>query len=53
MHRIMFGSDWPVCLVAANYPQVIGIVKKYFSNFSKNEQALFFGENCRKFYDLL
>ena len=53
MHRIMFGSDWPVCLVAATYPQVIGIVKKYFSNFSKNEQALFFGENCRKFYGLL
>ena len=27
--RLMFGSDWPVCLVAASYAQVKGIVESY------------------------
>ena len=30
--RIMFGSDWPVCTVAATYAEVYDIVKKYFSD---------------------
>jgi L-fuconolactonase len=52
MGRILFGSDWPVCLVAATYPQVIQIVQDYFSTFSKDEQAAFFGGNAIKFYQL-
>lgn len=51
--RIMFGSDWPVCLVAASYDQVLNIVKNYFSNFSQDEQDAFFGENATEFYNLL
>ena len=50
--RIMYGSDWPVCQVAASYEQVINIVKKYFADFSANEQQLFFGENAIQFYNL-
>ncbi|HRH61031.1 MAG TPA: amidohydrolase family protein [Chitinophagaceae bacterium] len=50
--RIMFGSDWPVCLVAASYERMLGIVKKYFSSFSKGEQQKFFGDNAMKFYNL-
>jgi L-fuconolactonase len=50
--RIMYGSDWPVCLVAASYAQVISIVKEYFANFSPDEQAAFFGGNATKFYKL-
>ena len=50
--RIMFGSDWPVCQVAATYGQVVGIVKDYFSTFSTHEQAMFFGGNAAKFYRL-
>ncbi|SRR5258706_779084 len=50
--RILFGSDWPVCLVAASYKEVIGIVMDFFSSFSKNEQELFFGGNAIKFYNL-
>ena len=50
--RILFGSDWPVCLVAATYSQVIQIVADYFSAFSKEEQAAFFGGNAIKFYQL-
>jgi L-fuconolactonase len=50
--RVMYGSDWPVCLVAASYEQAVTIVREYFSSFSKNEQDLFFGGNAVKFYNL-
>jgi L-fuconolactonase len=50
--RIMYGSDWPVCLVAGGYDKMLNIVKNYFSSYSKNEQALFFGGNATQFYDL-
>jgi len=52
INRIMYGSDWPVCQVAASYEQVLSIVKDYFSKFSTEEQALFFRENARRFYQL-
>lgn len=50
--RIMFGSDWPVCLVAASYGEVVEIVKEYFSSYSVAEQQLFFGGNAIRFYNL-
>lgn len=50
--RIMYGSDWPVCLVAASYEQMLGIVKSYFAPFSKAEQDAFFGGNAIQFYNL-
>lgn len=51
-NRLMYGSDWPVCLVAASYEEVMGIVKKYYANFSKTEQQAIFGENANQFYHL-
>jgi L-fuconolactonase len=50
--RIMYGSDWPVCLLAGSYENMFGIVKNYFSSFSKDEQELFFGKNATQFYHL-
>jgi len=50
--RIMFGSDWPVCLVAASYKEVADIVKDYFSTFSVDEQQKVFGDNAVAFYSL-
>jgi L-fuconolactonase len=50
--RIMFGSDWPACLVAANYSEVVHIVKDHFSAFTQNEQDKFFGQNAIEFYNL-
>lgn len=50
--RIMYGSDWPVCRLAATYEEVFSIVKSYFSSFSEREQQKFFGENAIKFYNL-
>jgi L-fuconolactonase len=50
--RILFGSDWPVCLVAASYGEVVHIVRDYFSSFSKTEQEEVFGRNAQQFYQL-
>lgn len=50
--RVMFGSDWPVCQVAASYEQVVDVVSYYFSSFSKSEQELFFSSNAEHFYNL-
>ena len=52
INRIMYGSDWPVCLAAGSYKKVIGIVKNYFSSFSLNEQQAFFSKNAQAFYHL-
>lgn len=50
--RIMYGSDWPVCQVAASYGDMLGIVQQYFSRFSAAEQADFFGGNACSFYNI-
>ncbi len=51
-NRILYGSDWPVCLVAASYENMLHIVKEYFSSFTKTEQQNFFGNNAVGFYQL-
>jgi L-fuconolactonase len=50
--RVMFGSDWPVCLVAATYDGVVDIVKEYTHALSADEQAALWGGNARNFYSL-
>ena len=50
--RLMFGSDWPVCLVAATYAQVKKIVEDYTRGVSAEEKAQIFGLNAAKFYGL-
>lgn len=50
--RLMYGSDWPVCLTAASYSAVLQIVKDYFSSFSIDEQKNIFSNNAEYFYNL-
>ena len=51
--RLMYGSDWPVCLVAASsYKEVYKIAEQYFGFFSKDEQENIFGSNAVRFYSL-
>ena len=50
--RLLFGSDWPVCLVAAQYADMKAIVTDYIASFSKNEQADVMGNNAVRFYNL-
>lgn len=52
VNRIMYGSDWPVCLVAASYQQVLQIVQDYFAPFNETDKAAFFGGNAINFYKL-
>jgi L-fuconolactonase len=51
-NRLMFGSDWPVCQVAADYGAMKGIVEQYVDKLSADEQLGFWGGNAIKFYDL-
>ena len=50
--RIMFGSDWPVCLVASSYAKWLNGVQNYFNTFSSTEQEAIFAGNAIKFYKL-
>ena len=50
--HIMFGSDWPVCLVASSYERMFGMLTEYFSTFTNEEQEQFFGGNATQFYNL-
>ncbi|MDO1448912.1 amidohydrolase family protein [Rhodocytophaga aerolata] len=51
-NRLMVGSDWPVCTLAANYEEVMQIVEDYVSDLSTNEQARILGLNAVDFYRL-
>jgi L-fuconolactonase len=50
--RLMFGSDWPVCLLAATYLQVYELIAQYLGNLSTVEQGFIWGETARNFYRL-
>jgi L-fuconolactonase len=50
--RLMFGSDWPVCLVAANYTQVKTIVEDYVIAWGEEVREKVFGANAMAFYNL-
>lgn len=50
--RICFGSDWPVCLVASDYKEVVSVATKFASSLSMNEQEDFWANNAIRFYNL-
>jgi L-fuconolactonase len=50
--RLMFGSDWPVCLLAGSYERVFKLVENYVSALGADLQAKFFGENAARIYRL-
>ena len=50
--RLLFGSDWPVCLLAANYSEVVGIVSDVLATLSHSEQAAIKGATATRFYGL-
>jgi len=50
--RIMYGSDWPVCLLAANYQKVYDVAAIYCSRLSPSEQSQVFGATASRFYGL-
>ena len=50
--RLMFGSDWPVCLLAADYQEVKNILSSYINTLSLTEQNQFWGNNAVEFYGI-
>ena len=51
--RIMFGSDWPVCLLAGSYDDVVRILGHSLpKNISEADVNKLFGENAKRFYKL-
>tara|TARA_B100001057_G_scaffold75468_1_gene70157 strand:- start:744 stop:1574 length:831 start_codon:yes stop_codon:yes gene_type:complete len=50
--RVMYGSDWPVCLVAGNYSMVKALVTDFISDLSQEQQNAIMGGNAAKFYNL-
>jgi L-fuconolactonase len=50
--RLMIGSDWPVCLVAASYGNVIRMVKGYVTERVPEHAADIMGGNAQRFWRL-
>lgn len=49
--RVMFGTDWPVCLLAASYDEVVEALEEAIpESWGEQERAKLFGENARRFY---
>jgi L-fuconolactonase len=50
--RMMFGSDWPVCLLAATYTDTINLMEEFTKNFTKSEQESFWAGTAKRAYKL-
>lgn len=50
--RVLFGSDWPVCLAAANYDQVVAAAQELTASLSAAERAAVFAGTARRVYGL-
>ena len=50
--RLIIGSDWPVCLVAASYAQATGLVKDYIQKRTPDRASDVLGGNAQRFWRL-
>ena len=50
--RLVFGTDWPVCTLAASYAQIVEVAERLVAGLSAGEQAAVFGGNATKVYEL-
>ena len=50
--RLMIGSDWPVCLLAASYTRAMETIQHYLEKWPEQERDKVLGENAAKFYKL-
>jgi len=50
--RLLFGSDWPVSLLAADYDEVLKIIKDYMNFFSDEDKNKIFFKNAVRVYQL-
>jgi L-fuconolactonase len=50
--RLMFGSDWPVCLLRATYADWVATVSMFAAELNRDEEAKFWGGNANRAYKL-
>jgi L-fuconolactonase len=50
--RCMFGSDWPVCELAASYTEVVATLRDLLAPLSQREKDKIFGDTATSFYRL-
>ena len=50
--RTMFGSDWPVCLLAATYERVLEAFQSLLAHLNEDERRRIFSDNAVEFYRL-
>lgn len=50
--RLMFGSDWPVCLLAASYADVLGAARELTDSWSASEREKIFSGTAARVYGL-
>jgi L-fuconolactonase len=48
--RVLFGSDWPVCLLASSYQRWVALVEAAVATFSPEDQARIWGLNALRVY---
>jgi L-fuconolactonase len=48
--RLAFGSDWPVCLLAASYERVVATARDLLADLSEAERSEIFGGTARRVY---
>lgn len=52
VERMMFGSDYPVCLLAASYDRVLEAFQEILADLSDADREQIFSKNAAKFYRL-
>jgi len=50
--RMMFGSDWPVCLLAASYDRVLDAFQSLLAELTDEDRSCIFSKNASEFYRL-
>jgi L-fucono-1,5-lactonase len=48
--RLLFGSDWPVCLLAASHADVVRLAEELTAGLDQRERAAVFGDNAARVY---
>ena len=50
--RLMYGSDWPVCLLAGSYERIFDALVDALGPITETERALIFGGTAARFYQI-
>lgn len=50
--RLLFGTDWPVCTLAATHDQTVDLIERWLEPMGPAVRAAIFGENARRIYGL-